>query len=103
MHNDSALEAFIGKKVTIRGQISTGTDLHCHAFGLYVDSIKNIEENPAGAGKAKPASPESEARPRKDIPEFWKVAAPQWKAGPITKLDEEEVDGTVQTYLISAS
>ena len=93
--DDSALEAFNGKRVTISGQVSTDTGLHCHAFGLFVDGIKNIEENPAGAGKAKP---ELGAQPRKDIPEFWKVAALQWKAGPIIKLDEEEVEGTVQTH-----
>lgn len=96
--DDSALESFNGKRVTISGQVSTGTGLHCHAFGLFVDGIKNIEEKPAGEGKAKPASPESGAQPRKNIVEFWKVAAPEWKAGPITKLDEEEVDGTVQKH-----
>lgn len=96
--DDSALEPFNGKKVTISGQVSTGTDLHCHAFGLFVDSIKNIEENPAGAGKPKPASPKTGTQVRKDIPEFWKVAAAQWEAGPLTKLDEEEVDGTIQTH-----
>jgi hypothetical protein len=96
--DDSALEAFNGKRVTIRGQVSTGTGLHCHAFGLFVDSIKNIEENPAGVAEAKPASPESGTQPRKDIREFWKVAAPEWKAGPITKLEGEETEGTVQTH-----
>ena len=96
--DDSALEPFNGKRVTISGQVSTDTDLHCHAFGLFIDSIKNIEENPVGTGKAKPASPGAGAQPRKDIVEFWKVAAPKLKAGPVTKLDEEEVDGTVQTH-----
>jgi hypothetical protein len=96
--DDSALEPFNGKRVTISGRVSTDTDLYCHAFGLFIDSIKSIEENPADAGNNTPASPEPGTQPGKEIREFWKVAAPQWKAGPITKLDAEEVEGTVQTH-----
>jgi hypothetical protein len=96
--DDSALEPFKGKRVTISGQIATDTGLHCHAFGLFVDAIKNIEENPASAGNTTSASNEPGTQPGKDIREFWKVAEPEWKAGPITKLEGEEVDGTVQTH-----
>ena len=88
-----------GKPARIQGTLIIDEDNRLLPVKFEVSKLEMI----GPAGKAKPASPESEARPRKDIPEFWKVAAPQWKAGPITKLDEEEVDGTVQTYLISAS
>ena len=42
--DDSKLERYRGKKVTITGTISTGTDLHCFGFGMFVDSLKNIKE-----------------------------------------------------------
>lgn len=41
--DDSALEPYNGKTVTIRGKIGTGVGLYCFGFGLYVDGIKNIE------------------------------------------------------------
>ena len=42
--DDSKLERYNGKKVTITGNVSTGTDLHCFGFGLFVDSLKSIKK-----------------------------------------------------------
>ena len=49
--DDSKLERYIGKKVTITGDIATGTDLHCFGFGLFVDSLKNIKMGGPSAQK----------------------------------------------------
>ena len=83
-----------GKPARIQGTLIIDEDNRLLPVKFEVSKLELI----GPAGKAKPASPEAGAQPRKDIREFWKVAAPQWKAGPITKLDEEEVDGTVQTH-----
>lgn len=95
--DDSALEPYHGKTVTIRGQIGTGADLYCFGFGLYVGRKENIEVHPAGGGEAAVATPVSDG-----IDEFWKEAIAGWRAGPVRELDEAEVDGTIQTYDSSA-
>lgn len=83
-----------GKPARIQGTLIIDEDNRLLPVKFEVSKLEISES----AGKAKPARPESGTRPRKDIREFWKVAAPQWRAGPKTKLDEEEVDGTVQTH-----
>jgi hypothetical protein len=87
-------EKNIGKPARIEGTLIIDQDNRLLPVKLEVSKLEIIEP----ADKPKPANPESGAQPSKDIPEFWKVAAAQWKAGPITKLDEEEVDGTLQTH-----
>lgn len=83
-----------GKPARIQGTLIIDDDNRLLPVKFEVSKLEIIEP----AGKAKPANPETGTEVRKAIPEFWKVAAPQWKAGPKTKLDEEEVDGTVQTH-----
>ena len=38
-------------------------------------------------------------QPQTTVDEFWKEAAANWQAGSIKDLNEEEVDGTVQTTI----
>ncbi|MBL9114603.1 MAG: hypothetical protein JNJ83_06310 [Verrucomicrobiaceae bacterium] len=71
--DDSALEAFLGKNITICGRVSSGTGLHCHAFGLFVDSVKNIEEKPAGGEEAKVTTPEAGSALRKALCDAFRV------------------------------
>ena len=40
---ESDLEPFRGKRVTIKGSVSTGTNLYCFGFGLYVESVKVLK------------------------------------------------------------
>jgi hypothetical protein len=87
-----------GKAARIQGSLIIDQDNRLLPVKFEVSKLEILEP----AGKPKPASPEPGTQPRKDIREFWKVAAPQWQAGPITKLDEEEVDGTVQTHTLTS-
>ncbi len=87
-------EKSIGKPARIVGTLIIDQDNRMLPVKLEVSKLEILEP----AGKAKTASPESGTQPSKAIPEFWKVAAPQWKAGPKTKLEEEETEGTVQTH-----
>ncbi len=89
-----AHEKNIGKPARIQGTLIIDQDNRLLPVKFEVSKL----EIPEPAGKPKPAHPKTGTEVRKDIREFWKVAAPQWKAGPITKLDEEEVDGTIQTH-----
>ena len=83
-----------GKPARIQGSLIIDQDNRLLPVKFEVSKLEMLEP----AGKAKPAGPESGTQSRSKIREFWKVAAPQWKAGPITKLDAEEVEGTVQTH-----
>ncbi|MCB1099228.1 MAG: hypothetical protein KDN22_26900 [Verrucomicrobiae bacterium] len=74
LEGDAAgLERHRGKTVTVRGKVATGTGLHCHGFGLYVASLKDIEEHDKFGAGGQITTPERGSRLRKEICDAFRV------------------------------
>lgn len=74
--DDSALEPYKGKDVTVTGRVATGVGLYCFGFGLYVDALNDIKVNaPSNTGSSQPrvTTPEPGTQLRKEICDAFRV------------------------------